>query len=282
MTQRLPTFFIIGAQKCGTTSLHHYLRSHPQIAMSEPKEPNFFSTPRDPGAWDDYLATFRDAADAIAIGEASTTYTMSPHIGGVPERLLSRVSDPLLIYLVREPVERMRSAYRHALAWGSETRPIADALRADPRYVDISRYGYQLDQWLARVPRDRLLVLSLDQLRSDPGATLRRVLEFVGVDPDWRPSELHVAFNPSDVKRAPRKLWRGLGEWVISTGRTDRVPGSVVRLNQRRPPLLTRRIKPAELVVPPWLRSELLGELRDDLHHLAELMAAAAPAWAAD
>ncbi|HWB66310.1 MAG TPA: sulfotransferase [Mycobacteriales bacterium] len=281
MTRRPPTFFIIGAQKAGTTSLHHYLRGHPQIAMSEPKEPNYFSTAHDPAGWDDYLAGFPGAADAVAIGEASTTYTMYPHVSGVPERLLARVPDARLIYLVRNPIERMRSAYRHALAWGSETRPITAALRADPRYLDVSRYAGQLDQWLSRVDRDRVLLLSLDQLQADPAAVVRRVLAFVGVDADWRPADLHVAFNPSAAKRAPRAGWRWLGERLIRSGRTDRVPGAIVRLNDRRPPLLTRPIRPDELTVPEALREELLAALRDDLRQLAALMAPAAPAWTA-
>src|SRR5204863_2222453 len=84
----LPNFLIIGAQKSGTTSLYRYLQMHPDVFMPRNKEPDFFVAERNwPMGLDWYEAHFAAARDAIAIGEASTTYTMYPHYAGVPERV---------------------------------------------------------------------------------------------------------------------------------------------------------------------------------------------------
>src|SRR5437016_1007207 len=108
----MPSFIVIGAQKAGTTSLDSYLRTHPQVAMSSVKETNFFVEER---AWGKgrrwYEGLFDAAGTATAVGEASPTYSMFPLFAGVPERMARLLPEARLIYLVRDPIERIRSAY---------------------------------------------------------------------------------------------------------------------------------------------------------------------------
>ncbi|HVW80204.1 MAG TPA: sulfotransferase [Mycobacteriales bacterium] len=280
----LPGFFIIGAQKSGTSTLHRLLQGHPQAYLCDPKEPHYFS---DPAAWERgerwYRSLFADAGDALAIGEASTTYSMYPHYSGVVERLTSVVSQPRVIYLLREPIARMRSAYLHALTWGSETRPIAQALTQDPRYLLTTSYALQAEQWLAAVPRDRLLLLSLDELEADRDAALARVCDFLGIDSAWRPTETAAAVvNASEGKRPPRAWWRALGELTLRTGSTDRVPAWMVRLNEGDSTLVRREVAADELVVPPGLVAQLHRALHADSTRLRRLWGADAPAWLQD
>src|SRR6185503_1695260 len=105
-------------------------------------------------------AAFADAGDAVAVGEASPQYAMFPRYHGVPERIAATVPDVRLIYVVRDPVERMRSSYRHTLAGGSEHRPIDEALLVDARYLYPSLYALQLEQYLRVVDRSRILVVA--------------------------------------------------------------------------------------------------------------------------
>lgn len=268
-TAGLPNFFIIGAQKAGTSTLHRLLQQHPAVFMCDPKEPHYFSADRQwqQGA-DWYRSLFAGAGPAVAVGEASTSYAMYPHYAGVVERLTAAVPAPRLVYILREPVARMRSAYLHALASGAETRPLAVALREDPRYLLTSCYALQLEQWLGRVPRERILVLSLEQLRDDPQRVLERLLSFLGVDPGWRPPAVPTE-NPSAGKRPPRRWWRGIGAATLRFQATHRVPGWAVRLNESGSRLVRRAPRPSELVVPEEVRGHLVRALAADRRRLS-------------
>jgi hypothetical protein len=269
----LPNFFILGAQKAGTTALHSYLVAHPQIFLPANKEPDFFIESR---SWRHglgwYEELFAPAGSAIARGEASTSYTMFPFFPGVPERLLSIVPEPRLIYLMRHPIERMRSSYQHGLASGMETRRIDDALLHESRYLIPSSYALQLDQWLPHVPADNVLLLTAEDLRHDRAATLRRVLRFLEVDPDWQPADLDRDVHVSDTKRAPRSAWHRLAS-------SAPVPDRLRRAQRAGSPLLTRAIHPDELRISADLRERLVGMLRPDLLRLRALMGADFSAW---
>jgi hypothetical protein len=188
----LPTFFIIGAAKAGTTSLHYYLDQHPQIQMSAVKEPHFFAGPENGipfpperiESLDEYERLFDPAFEAR--GEASPSYTNAPRRQGVPERIRARVPEAKLVYLVRDPVERTVSHYRHAVASGRERRSLREALAeiSDPySYLAChSLYGRQLELYLRQFPAERIMVVDQADLRSEREATLRHVFAFLEVD----------------------------------------------------------------------------------------------------
>jgi hypothetical protein len=274
----LPNFFILGAQKAGTTALHTYLAGHPQVFLPAVKEPDFFVREH---AWSRGIAWYEElfaaAGDAVARGEASTSYTMFPFFTGVPQRLLGVVPTPKLIYLMRDPVVRMRSAYQHGLSRGMETRSIEDALLHETRYLIPSCYAFQLEQWLPHVPADDVLLLTAEALRTDRTTTLARVLEFLGVDPTWRPADLDREVHVSEDKRAPRRYWQ---RYVATV---HRMPGAVpvrMRHAQREGSRwLTRPIDAEELVVSDELRERLAAMLRPDLVRVAGLMGDGFDCW---
>lgn len=195
MNGALPTFVVIGAMKCGTTALHHMLGAHPDIAMSDPKELNFFfgTTPPPIDAVDPWAAGnwWRGVAwyarhfppHAPVRGESSPGYT-SPDHPDVAGRLAATVPDVRLVYLVRDPIDRAVSQYLHHHRDGTEARPPADAL-LDPasQYVERSRYHERLTPFLDHVPPWRMLVVAMEDLRDDPATTLARLLAFLGAGP---------------------------------------------------------------------------------------------------
>jgi len=143
---RLPDFLVIGAMKCGTTSLYHYLREHPQVFMPQLKAPEFFA---EASNWhrgvDWYRRQFAGAgAEVLAIGEASNVYTKYPRYMDVPARIAGHIPDARLIYVVRDPVERIRSHYRTRVAEGTESTPFDVAVFENPIYLDYSRYAMQV------------------------------------------------------------------------------------------------------------------------------------------
>lgn len=179
----LPTFLVIGAMKAGTTSLHSYLDAHPDVFMATPKELDFFL---DDGNWrrgeEWYRSKFAGGVRAVARGEASPSYTKYPAVPEVPARIAGLLPEVRLVYVVRDPIERMRSHWRQNAVYEGESRPVDEALLDDPHYLACSRYAFQLDQYLEHVERDRVLVITSEDLRDERAPTVERVLRFVGVD----------------------------------------------------------------------------------------------------
>ena len=203
----LPTFVIIGAMKCGTSSLHRYLSLHPEICMSSIKETNFFIAEKNYARgrpW--YESLFNKRAHQY--GEASPSYAKWPRFQGVPQRMHALLPDARLIYLVRDPVARMISQYAHNVASNNETRPIDEALRlpAATHYLAPSQYRTQLEAFLEFYPLQRTLVLSSEELLIERRQTLRRVFEFLGVDSSYQNAKFDVKYHDTGAKF--RKLVR--------------------------------------------------------------------------
>lgn len=211
---RLPTFLIIGAPKAGTTSLHEYLAAHPQIAMTSNKEPMCFERANWEQAIESYEELFTE--DAPIRGESSTAYSSFPWVPEIPDRVRATIPDAKLIYLVRDPIERMRSHYAQNVWDRLPVRPF-DELMDDLEHpmnmpVWCSRYATQLERWTDRFGADRVLVLDQHDLLRAREATLARVLAFLGADPGFSSPAWQAEHNRTDVRREPR---RGpLGRWL--------------------------------------------------------------------
>ena len=170
---------VIGAQKAGTTTLHHTLAAHPDAFMSSPKELNFFQRHFDKGP-DWYAEQF---AEASIRGETSPSYAAHELAA---KRIAELVPDVRLIYLVRDPVDRLVSAWMHGQASGRESRSFPDAMLAEnPKsglYFPHSAYGRNLGRFMDQFPKEQILVESFDDVVS--GTATKRVLHHVGLDPD--------------------------------------------------------------------------------------------------
>lgn len=188
----LPTFFIIGAPKAGTTSLHYYLDQHPQIQMSVNKEPRFFAVPEEgipyaPSRIDrieDYERLF-DPTVRVR-GEASTDYSIHPRRKGVPERIKELVPGAQFLYVVRDPMARTISHYQMRVALMGERRSLQEALRdlTDPSspYIWPSLYASQLELYLRSFPQERIMVIDQAVLLAQRRSTLREIFTFLSVD----------------------------------------------------------------------------------------------------
>jgi len=258
----LPTFVLIGAMKSATTSLHYYLDLHPQISMSHRKELDFFIADRQwPNGVDWYESQFSD--DAPVRGESSTGYTKYPDVGGVPERMHSILPDAKLIYMVRDPIERILSQYVHEYAYGDEPRHISDALGTlqHNRYLDISSYYLQLTQFLKFYPLDRVLTVAAEDLRDRRIPTLQRIFRFLEVDDRFCTGEFDRLLNQSAEKR--RKNWLGhfLSRYSVqhyrvhASGVTSLGIVRTVTGSKFEHPVLNQRLK-----------QKLIDALRDDVN----------------
>jgi hypothetical protein len=228
----LPTFLIIGAPKAGTTSLHEYLALHPQIAMTSDKEPMCFARRDWTAQLERYPKLF--GRQAPVRGESSTAYAAFPWAPDVPDRVRATIPDARIIYLVRDPIERVRSHYAQNL-WDRprRVRPF-DELMDDLEHpmntpVWCSRYGTQLERWLARFGAERVLVLDHRELLRERAATLRRVLSFLEVDPDFTCDAWSAHHNTAAEHRVPTALARRLGRVGRAASRAPVTRGLLTR-----------------------------------------------------
>lgn len=271
----LPNLVVIGGLKCGTTSLHHYLNLHPEIAMSRPKELNFFVAELNWELGPDWYASHFDRRAAVR-GESSPHYTNLPRFEGVAERMGDLLGDDArVVYMVRDPVDRMLSHYLHNLGGGYESRQLEEAL-ADPgsAYVARSRYAMQAAPYLSRFGSERVLVVSREELASEREQTMRRVFEFAGVDPEFRSEQFEREWETGSGKSAGGfklmdRAVRLPGLRALDRN-FDRLPESLRWLVERlvHDPGTGAAPKPE---LEPALRERLVAMVRDDVQELERI-----------
>lgn len=207
-----PDFFIIGAPKCGTTSLALWLSEHPGVFMSKPKEPYYYSPElvRQPAARDEteYRRLFASARAGQKVGEASTTYLRSRV--AVP-RILSDRADARLIVCLRNPVDMAHSVHAQILKGGKlKERDFGKVWRMEEmilvgdgqeRISDICRVGAQVKSLLSLACRDQVLFLLLEDIQSAPRDCYKTVLDFIGVEDDGR-----TVFPTVNTRALPRSI----------------------------------------------------------------------------
>jgi hypothetical protein len=226
----LPSFLIAGAPRCGTTSLHYYLRQHAQICMSAIKEPNFFlfgangeplidEQPiirKSVRKLADYTALFRPTDDTRAIGEASPLYL---YTRPAAERIAAVCGVVRIICVLRRPAERAWSHFLHAFADVPEevrtarfTELVDLEMQGGPQYepyrtpthlVRLGRYAEQLRHYHDTFGEENVLVLLYDDLAERPEAALRNVCEFIEVDPSFE-FTLEHRYNTSGAPAVSR------------------------------------------------------------------------------
>ncbi|MCA1812845.1 MAG: sulfotransferase domain-containing protein, partial [Halobacteriales archaeon] len=208
----LPSFFLLGATKAGTTSLHAHLAQHPRLGMSEPKEPHFYDLHYARGL-DWYAdAHFAHCSAKAAVGDATPAYLALPFVA---PRVRAYHPEAKLVAILRHPAERLHAQWWMLAAGGLERRPFADVARsevrrwdAEPRVPDaeaearwrafsagrqagsphpflleFGHYAEHIARWHAHYPRERLLVLLTEDLERDAQGTTQRVWDFLGVGP---------------------------------------------------------------------------------------------------
>lgn len=229
-------FMIIGAQKCGTTALGHFLSQHPEIGMPSHREVHLFDAPGYSNDWtpqqidERYAPLFAHCPDAAICGEATPIYILFPEIARELKRYNARLK---LIVLLRDPVERAISHYRMEKDRGAEHLPLWKALLSegarlrrckDERamgsalrvysYRRRGLYSLQLCNIYRSFPRENVLVVRNRDLREQHDAVLRRIFCFLGVSGQvWIPPEIIYPDTPRKTGRQDRT--HGAAAWLL-------------------------------------------------------------------
>lgn len=281
----LPNLLIIGAAKCGTTSLHAYLDHHPEISMAVPrdtpdvKEMRYFWRPhwRELRGW--YESHFD--VDTPIRGEATPSYTHFPYLSGVPERIHSVIPEVKLIYLVGDPVRRIASHWVQLHADGDPSpfdQYLQEAERADNRVVCASKYATQVKQYLRFFDRSQLLVVDQHDLRRDRRGTLREVFAFLGVDDSFESKdfdrELNVRADKYRLTRVGTPLWN----WAVGPA-LRRLPEGARRASAGRARRLLSRRVTASPVIERDARARLERILQPEVDWLREFTGKEFATW---
>jgi hypothetical protein len=197
----LPDFVIIGAMKGGTTSLYHYLASHPDIVPSTTKETDFFLTNDDFNKGLDWYESLFEKNGKLAF-EASPNYTKRHLFPGVPARMHSVLPEAKLIYVLRDPVARVLSHYVHNYSHGRESRSFTEAIKdPDSNYIQTSRYYFQIQAFLEHYSDKQILFVESEKLHKDTQSVVYDVLKFLELSPEFKASILEKKFHVSSKKK---------------------------------------------------------------------------------
>jgi hypothetical protein len=175
--------FIIGAMKCGTTTLFNTLSQHPSICACDIKEPEFFSSQNHLNeSIESYLQLFKGwdpKVHKVAL-EASTEYTKSLDSYHTAKKIYDFNPKAKLIYIIRDPFDRIRSQYQMHLVKGWPLIPLSTGV--DPYAINISKYCKQLDSYREFFSRESILLMSLYEIYNQPEKSLEKVCLHLEVD----------------------------------------------------------------------------------------------------
>jgi hypothetical protein len=185
---RLPHFIIIGAMKAATSTLQRQLVAQPGIFMTDPKEPNFFSDDQEfEKGIEWYSHSYAGSKEGDIRGEASTHYTKLPTYPRTVTRLETHVPNPVFIYLMRHPVDRLVSHYIHEWSTGRFQCDIATAVERHSELIDYGLYAMQLQAYHQVFGQHSVLPVFFDRLLVRPQEELEKVCRFIGYhgQPQW-------------------------------------------------------------------------------------------------
>lgn len=296
----LPNFLIIGAAKAGTTSLYYYLKQHPDIYMSDLKEPHFFSfegetltflragNQPDPinqmavTDWASYCALFKGASNEPCIGEASPSYLHTPKAA---ERIKVRLPGVKLIAILRHPAERAYSGFLGQYLSGVEKgvpylSDFADAVHSEAKfeqenwtpiffYKKLGFYYEQLKYYYSLFDREQIHVCLNEDLQKQPTETLQQIFRFLGIDASFVP-DTSVRAGASGIPKN-KIIYRFLKKKSVKSVLKPLIPQG---LGQRFENTMLNKPK-----LSLEMRQELIEVYRDDILNLQKLLQKDLSAW---
>jgi hypothetical protein len=289
-TRPRPNLFIVGAPKCGTSSLHDYLDQHPDVFMSRTmKEPDFFCTDltinesRRKRTLDDYLSLFSEAAGKKRIGESSVWYLVSTDAA---KNIHAYDPAAKIVIMVRNPVDAAYSLHGQFI-W-SCNEDILDFERAldaeeDRRagrripdtatspdglqYTRVFSFHEQIERYYDTFPRGQVKVIVFEDFTKDTPGVYRETLEFLGLAP------FEASF---EVMNAAKPVSLGLNRFFAKRPKLRNavhklVPAGVQRRIVDALPFITKTVKrPSKL--DPAVRKRLASRWREDVERLSALL----------
>jgi hypothetical protein len=302
----IPTVFIVGAPRCGTSSLYLYLTSHPQIFMSEPKEPHHFGSdigiPWNPYAdRQEYLHLFDRARDGQHAGEASALYLYSRTAA---QEIKALSPSARIIIMLRDPVEMLWSLHAiNLLLLNEDLTDFEQALAAEAdrrlgrripttaiaplvlQYTALARYSEHVERYLEVFGKERVKCIFFEDLKQDPERVYRETVSFLGLEPgglpDFKPYNQRRRWRSQRIARllmVPYRLAFRLS-FKLRAGRARAAAHKILHLLFSLPLRANVDTASPPSPVSPELRSALRQQLKDDVERLARLLGRDLSSW---
>lgn len=293
----LPDFFIVGAPKSGTTSLHYYLQGHPQIFMPDKKEswffsfmnnrPSFNSPDKFPGiidSIDKYTQLYRAASPNQKCGDASPSYlyTHETSIGNFRRVYQDAGQYNRLKFIIslRNPIDRAWSQYWTFSRTSSDTAQFQDAVHPDVikkrlqdnwqpfyDYIGFGMYHDQIKAFQNEFGKDRVKIFLFDDFKKDACLICKEIFLFLGVNPDYLPDTNQI-FNPSGKPKS--ELLKNL---IISPNILKGVLKKIIpkRKRQQLKHMAARKLI-TKVEMPDAARATLKKQFEPEIHRLELLL----------
>jgi hypothetical protein len=279
MSNHLVNLMIVGAMKCGTSTLANVLRGHPDICVSSPKEAHYFNRVAD---WRDeldrYHSCFEDRTRKI-LCDATPGYTCYPEHGPIWQDILEYNPDTKFIYIVRNPFERIVSHYCHAYQRGAKVKAIETELFSNPIFLQRTRYYQQIQPYIETFGRDNVLLIQFDDLIKKRESCLRQVASFIGVEAEPLLNQPAVHSNASTGNHFRKAKFDKFYRNKYLQGFRDLLPKSI----WKRVKVLTDYIAKKPIRIRPQLDqatgNRIAELLHDDICQLERLMEVDLSAW---
>lgn len=275
----LPNLLIIGAMKSGTTSVFMDLIKHPQVFEPQDKEPDDLcddSVLTDAGLAK-YTARYSKARPGQIVCDASTTYSKRPDFEGVPQRAVKVLpSNFKVIYVVRHPIKRIISQHRHEFTEGLVGPCIDDVVQEQSRFLDYSRYAFQIEPWLEMVGQERIRVIQFEEYTANRESIVHGLWKFLDLDPQAGEQIGNTIYNQSKSKPVTNDFWEQVRtSWLYQAMRP------LISLSGRK--VLRELILPRaklELAAPSQETIDWLSkEIAQDTSQLQALLGDSSPNW---
>jgi len=301
----IPTFFIVGAPRCGTTSLYAYLTAHPRVFMSTPKEPHHFGSDlqlrwRPFADRARYLELFARAREGQFAGEASVQYLYSQT---APREIQEMSPSAKIIIMLRDPVEMVRSLHAHnLLLLYEDLTNLEEAIAAEPdrrlgrripaacippltlQYTTLGRYTEHVVRYREAFGPDRVRCILFEDLKEDPPRVYAETLAFLGLEPGGSPD--FKAHNPRLRWRSQRAARAMMAPYRYGMRVGFDLPTKALRSSVLLAPALLFALPVKAMVttaaappLPPELASALRGRFKDDVERLAGVLGRSLAAW---
>ena len=288
---RKPDFFIVGAPKCGTTSLYYYLRQHPEIFLPDYKEPHYFGKDLKKRSNefidndDEYLSLFKDAKSNQKIGEGSTFYLYSK---SAPREIKDYNPGAKIIIMLRNPIDFLHSLHAQFLFSGNEDESdFKEALNLEedriqgkklPKNIDMLDKIYyrkhafripgQIQSYLRIFGDENVAVIILDDLHKNPGQCLIKILTLLNVDtnftPDYSIQNSNKVVRSFLIRNLIKRYHNDLGKL---RGIFYKKPIGIMRYFINRNAKLLKRMPVSEV-----LRNKLMDELNPIIVQLENIL----------
>ena len=207
-----PTFLYVGAAKSGSSWIFECLREHPQIFVPVAKDLKYFDQQYSHGrSFDRYLRHFGPGRGKLAVGELSHDYFCREEYA---ERILRHLPDVRIIFCLREPADQVNSSFNFSSQHQLKKRGIWHFYEYHVLQRGKMPYLQNLRYFFERFPREGILVLFYEEIRTQPEASVERLYRFLGVDSRFRPLVLFQRVNPARISRF--NWWTHRGFYLLA------------------------------------------------------------------